>query len=636
MTTELAPIYIEFKGNAKQLQDTLRVVKGDLTHLNKSTDETGKHVKGMSAMTVAAGAVMADVFKHVAKEVYKFGKESLNAFSDTGKEVRQLQRVIGGTAEDASRLRFAGDELGVSVQNLGMGLKTLAGHLDNNDDKIKRMGISYRDSKGDLLPTKDVLASLADRFKSMPDGLQKSALAVDLFGKSGLKMIPILNQGRDGLKEFYNQSDKLGVTMSGKDLKATKDFTLAQKELHEAIKGAQITIGRNFIGAMTKLVNYIRINVVPWLQSFANGLSGKRGVNDGLNTATTFAHNLGAMLRNTIKFVVTYKNQLMLVAAALFTIWSAVKIVSGLTMVVTAISAITAAWTAVAGAASVATVAETANMVTVAGTTFPMVASITAITAAWEGVTVAATAAAVAEDVASAGTLLPAQLIAGTAAVAAVGGAMYLAYRKLKSKLPTFVAPEVKVPEMPELKEWKPPASTGSGNKGSGAAAPDKTLFQQFKEESQKMKARITLLKLGASKGLVDAVMGANDWSSEFQKLLTGGRSAVAEMQNLYNHTADGITEVANAHKALADAAKKSASATAKANKEQQALNNTMLNSQSWLAAHTAGSLQSNVGSVTVPVSIDGREVFRVVQTHATRNSRRNVSNGLTFTGAVL
>jgi hypothetical protein len=80
----------------------------------------------------------------------------------------------------------------------------------------------------------------------------------------------------------------------------------------------------------------------------------------------------------------------------------------------------------------------------------------------------------------------------------------------------------------------------------------------------------------------------------------------------------------------------KAAKAAAEATRQQSALNNTLISSQSWLAAHTAGSLQSNVGSVIVPVSIDGREVFRAVQTQSTRNSRRNVSNGLTFTGAVL
>jgi hypothetical protein len=428
----------------------------------------------------------------------------------------------------------------------------------------------------------------------MPNGLQKTALAVDLFGRSGQKMIPILNKGKEGLQELYAEADKLGVTLSGEDLEKVKEFSLAQKKLKEAIRGAQITIGRDLIPMLTRLVGYITENVVPWFRAFANGLTGKDGVNDGLNSATTFAHNLGAMIKGTIGFIVKYKDQLALLAAVIFSLYSGIKIGAGVGALVGLIGAIATAWT---------------------------------------GVATAAGAAAVAEDVASGGTLTPLQIGAGIAGAAAVAGAIALAYTKLKSSLPKVDESKIpKMPALPGLDEYTPPAQGA----GSGAGASEKTLLQQLREEARKTKARIQLMKLGASKGLVDAVMGSSNWSSEFQKLMAGGRSAVTEMQKLYNRTADGISEVAAAHKALADAAKKSADATAKANKEQQALNNTLNNSQSWLATHSAGALQSNVGSVTVPVSIDGREVFRAVQTQSTRNSRRNISNGLTFTGAVL
>jgi len=596
---DLPPVYLEFKADIKNITDALTKVEQQLDGFEKKSKKSGNAVDDLKARTVAAGTLMAAGIEHVAGEIFKFGKETVMAFADTGKEVRTLQRSIGGTAEDASRLRFAGDELGVSNQALTMGFKALATHLDANDDKIKRMGIAYRDAHGEILPTKDVLANLAERFASMPNGLQKTALATDLFGKSGQKMIPILNQGKKGLKELYAESDKLGVTMSGKDLKATKDFGLAQKKLGEAIKGVQISIGRDLIKSLTKMVDYVRINVVPWLQSFAHGLTGNGGVNDGLNSATTFAHNLGAMIKGTIGFIIKYKDQLALLAAVLFSIWSGMKIAAGVGAIVTAIGAIATAWAAV---------------------------------------TAAAGAAAVAEDVASGGTLTGVQIAAGVAGAAAVAGAVALAYTKLKSSLPKVDASkEITLPDLPGADAWKPPAQGGGGaGGGGGATTPDQTLLETLKEEGRKMRARIRLLKLGASKGLVDAVLSSSNWSVEFQKLVTGGRTAVAEMQTIYNKTSAGLTEIANAHHKVASAAEKSAKATAKATAAQQALNNTMISSQSWLAAHTAGTLQSNTGSVVVPVSIDGREVFRAVQTQSTRNSRRNITNGLTFTGAVL
>ena len=44
-----------------------------------------------------------------------------------------------------------------------------------------------------------VMMQVADAFKKMPDGAEKAGLAMKLFGKSGADLIPLLNEGADGL-----------------------------------------------------------------------------------------------------------------------------------------------------------------------------------------------------------------------------------------------------------------------------------------------------------------------------------------------------------------------------------------------------------------------------------------------------
>ena len=44
--------------------------------------------------------------------------------------------------------------------------------------------------------TEAVLLQVADVFANLEDGAVKTALAVKLFGKSGMDMIPFLNRGR--------------------------------------------------------------------------------------------------------------------------------------------------------------------------------------------------------------------------------------------------------------------------------------------------------------------------------------------------------------------------------------------------------------------------------------------------------
>jgi hypothetical protein len=59
-----------------------------------------------------------------------------------------------------------------------------------------------------------VLLDLAERFKAMPDGAEKSALAGQIFGEAEAELIPFLNQGRDGITELTDELRSLGIEMS--------------------------------------------------------------------------------------------------------------------------------------------------------------------------------------------------------------------------------------------------------------------------------------------------------------------------------------------------------------------------------------------------------------------------------------
>ena len=65
---------------------------------------------------------------------------------------------------------------------------------------FKALGIDVRDASGNIRDTNAVFLDIADRFGRMQDGATKSALAMQVFGKSGAELIPLLNSGRDGLK----------------------------------------------------------------------------------------------------------------------------------------------------------------------------------------------------------------------------------------------------------------------------------------------------------------------------------------------------------------------------------------------------------------------------------------------------
>lgn len=54
-----------------------------------------------------------------------------------------------------------------------------------------------------------VIFSLAD----MEEGIERNNLAMKLFGESGIKLNPILNEGKEGIKQWYEAAEEMGYVM---------------------------------------------------------------------------------------------------------------------------------------------------------------------------------------------------------------------------------------------------------------------------------------------------------------------------------------------------------------------------------------------------------------------------------------
>lgn len=69
-------------------------------------------------------------------------------------------------------------------------------------------------------------------------------------------------------------------------------------------------------------------------------------------------------------------------------------------------------------------------------------------------------------------------------------------------------------------------------------------------EEIEKQSARLRLEALGASEGLIGAILGAGqDWQKVFDTIVDGGIKAVQKAQSVFNKTAGGIKEIEEAAK---------------------------------------------------------------------------------------
>lgn len=186
--------------------DTAQLRKGMDTAVGIMQSSTQK----MESFAKTAGASIAGYF--ALSNLRDSVKQSLDLADSLGK----MSQKIGMSVDDLYSLQAAGQLSDVALQeieksilklNKNLGEMSMGGGKDAQN-ALDNLGISSKDVNGHIKDSNTVLLEVADRFKEMPNGVAKSTLAMQLFGKSGADMIPLLNGGSEAIKEFNGHMDK--------------------------------------------------------------------------------------------------------------------------------------------------------------------------------------------------------------------------------------------------------------------------------------------------------------------------------------------------------------------------------------------------------------------------------------------
>lgn len=179
---------------------------------------------------------------------------------DTMDQLDEMSEKTGVSVEALSKLRFAGESVGTTTEQLGGGMRKLAklmgeaaGGSDEAAEIFKTMGVSFKDASGNLRSTDKVLEDMAERFSGYADGPAKAALAMKVFGKSGEDMIPMLNLGKEGLASMATEAERLGVNLGGDAAKAAADFNDNMKKLSLTSEAAGMSIMSQLLPSLMEI-----------------------------------------------------------------------------------------------------------------------------------------------------------------------------------------------------------------------------------------------------------------------------------------------------------------------------------------------------------------------------------------------
>ena len=243
----LASLVVDLQLETADLRKGLEQMKDQFEELNKSAKSlvSLEILKDIGHIAIEAGKELAEFVLHGAEVADQMGKMSQSA----GVGVEEFSRLTYA----ASLSNVSTEELGAAMKKLNVNLSEAATGSGKQSALFQALGISVKDASGNVRTAGDVMRDVAEKFSGLQDGASKSALAVELFGKAGAQMIPMLNEGKSGLAEMGLESDRLGTTISDKAAKAAEEFNDNLTRLKKAVEGVGLQVASNLAPSLAQL-----------------------------------------------------------------------------------------------------------------------------------------------------------------------------------------------------------------------------------------------------------------------------------------------------------------------------------------------------------------------------------------------
>jgi len=239
------------ENNIKRLGNSMQGVEGKAKNLGMAVRGVGAAFKGLLAVAAVGG--IAALGKSLLDTADAFGKLSVRTGIAAG---TLMAYVNAGKLADVSQ-----SEIETGLRKLDQTQVEAAEGVKTYADAYGKLGISVKKADGSLKPSDKLLGEIADKFAQLPDGPEKAAVAMDIFGRSGAKLITLLNGGSESLEKF-------SVNVSENFAKNAELFNDQIAEI--GIKFAEV--GAVLLDAMLPALNAVALGFKTFLENVTNNL----------------------------------------------------------------------------------------------------------------------------------------------------------------------------------------------------------------------------------------------------------------------------------------------------------------------------------------------------------------------------
>lgn len=232
-----------------------------------------------SSKLKAAGEAISGAFKKISVAssaalvgIGAFAIKSVKDIAGLAEEITNLSKQTGITVEGVQALKLASEQSGIGLETMTGAIKKMQLNLMNSDAKqldetLGFLNLKFKDVAN--LKPEEQFFKIGNEIAQISDPMQKTALAVDLFGKSGTDVMAIFGEGSTTLEEWTKKAKEMGLMLNNDTIEAALKADDAFDNFDATIKGVVQTVAIDFLPVVTQIVEEIKpviVNIINWMK----------------------------------------------------------------------------------------------------------------------------------------------------------------------------------------------------------------------------------------------------------------------------------------------------------------------------------------------------------------------------------
>ena len=230
-------------------------------YLNKSLLTKG--LKTVSAEFRAFGAGLSSIgktFMALGAGITAPLLLAAHSWASSGAELARMSQRTGMAVESLSALKFAAEQTGTGFDQVEAGVKRMQRSIieaAKGSDK----GLPFLRGLATLDADKQ-LAAIADKLAGIANPAEKAAVAMQIFGRGGTAMLPMLSRGAAGLAEWRKEAEDAGQIRSKEQVQAALQLSIAWTRVTGSLMSMKNTIAAAIAPLLTRFLTGMRQNVL--------------------------------------------------------------------------------------------------------------------------------------------------------------------------------------------------------------------------------------------------------------------------------------------------------------------------------------------------------------------------------------